>query len=244
MGMATRADAVVTYTQEIARQLKETLEPEKVFVAQNTLDTQFLFSEYDRLSQEGKTSVRRRLDLPDRQIVLYLGRLIEEKGTRQIINIVNRLSTDNLLLVIGEGPERGFLERTAQKKGVDVRFTGSINDDRELAPFIYASDVLLNPGYVGLSVVHAFALGVPIVAPAPSGPGRYHSPEWVHVRSGENGLLVDDPTEERMSTAVRDILADQVLYSEAAQKYARESLSIDRMLDGLMEAIQYVSSKQ
>jgi len=235
---AGKADVLLSYTDDIASQLRRKLPDLPVFVARNTLDTEVLDELYRELNARGKSSVREELGLAPSPTILFLGRLIAEKGVMRVIETVSALPGDAInVVVIGDGPERNVLTEKARELGVSVHFTGALGDVRTSAPWIFASDVLLNPGYLGLSVNHAFSLGVPVVAPMASGPGRMHSPEGAYVVSGENGLLAQSDSVEDLSKAVQSVLADQDKFSVAALRTARETLSMDTMIDGLINAI-------
>ena len=66
-----------------------------------------------------------------------------------------------------------------------------------------------------------------------------HGPEVESVRSGETGLLCSVRSAEALAAAVREILADRERYSANALAYARERLTLDRMVDGLEAAIRH-----
>ena len=240
--MAKRADALVCYTDQIADQLSNFVSKEKIFVAQNTVDTEPLLKMYDRLREEGLRSVRERLSIRHENVIVFLGRLVKEKGTDILIETMTHLKDrDHLLLVIGDGPERAQMERAADKKGVSIRFVGALTETEELASHLFASDVLLNPGYLGLSIVQAFAIGVPVVAPVAGTAFRFHSPEWVYVRSGENSILVENTTAKNFAEAVQTVESDRERFSTAALQFVRKELSADRMIDGILEAIQFAT---
>lgn len=240
--MAKRADALVCYTDQIANQLSNFVNKEKIFVAQNTVDTEPLLKMYDRLREEGLRSVRKRLSIRHENVIVFLGRLVKEKGTDILIETMTHLKDrDYLLLVIGDGPERAQMERVADKKGVSIRFVGALTETEELASHLFASDVLLNPGYLGLSIVQAFAIGVPVVAPVAGTAFRFHSPEWVYVRSGENSILVENATARNFAEAVQTVESDRERFSTAALQFVRKELSADRMIDGILEAIQFAT---
>lgn len=93
----------------------------------------------------------------------------------------------------------------------------------------------------GLSVVHAFAMGVPVVALSAGTAFRFHSPEWVYVRNGENGILVENATAENFADAVRAVVGQRKRFSTAALQFAREELSVDRMIDGILGAIRFTT---
>lgn len=97
---------------------------------------------------------------------LYLGRLSEEKGVSTLIQAWDkRLGT---LMIAGDGPLRPELEVQAAVHGDSVRFLGALSRPDAL-------NLLLNARYLvtpsrafetfGLSVVEAFAHGVPAVVP-------------------------------------------------------------------------------
>lgn len=244
---ARRADAVVAYTDELALALRPHLANTPVFAARNTLDTDTLFPLGDQLMGEGRPAIRQRLGLPAMRTVLFLGRLIPAKGVLRLVDIVRdvmRKTGEPLsLVVVGDGPERAELEKTAEAAGIPLRVTGSITDAAASAPWIAAADVLVNPGYLGLSVNHAFALGVPVVAPAPGLDGTGHSPEWVYLRSGHNGVLTPSGSAEDLAAGVQTVLQDAEGFSRRAAAFAREHLSLSRMVDGLMETVTYLAGR-
>ncbi len=243
--LARKADAVICYTDQIAADLHPLVGDEKVFVARNTLDTPTLFALHERLHEEGKKSVRARLLLPDKPTVLFVGRLIREKGVFRVLETAAALGKEDVsLIIIGNGPEKTEMETKAAELGLTVRFLGAVTELSESAPFIFASDVLLNPGYLGLSVNHAFCLGVPVIAPNPVGDSRMHSPEWSYVVSGENGILTSSDSAEDLAEGVQTALTSQERFSQAASQYSRTELSLERMIDGLEEAIRFVQKKR
>ena len=95
-----------------------------------------------------------------------------------------------------------------------------VTDDEQLAPLLFASDVLLNPGYLGLSVNHAFSIGLPVVARRPPSDRRYHSPEWEYVRDGENGLLRSWEDPEDLVTGVEEALQNRDRLSTGAIRFS------------------------
>lgn len=241
---AGMADALLTYTDASRERLQDDLPDAAIFTARNTLDTTTLFPLGDQLMAEGKASIRARLGLADRPTLLFLGRLIPEKKPVQVVDIAAALEARGMpaqVVMIGDGPERSRVEANAAERDVPVTFTGAISDLGESAPWIAASDALVNPGYLGLSVNHAFALGVPVVAAAPGPDGIGHSQEWVFVQNGTNGRYADNDSTEALSAAVGDILEDGMGYQQRAAHYARNELSLERMVDGMLSAILHVA---
>lgn len=244
--LASRADVCVTYTEQQAAALVALLPHDRVRVARNTLDTDTLFSEHDRLLAEGKTNTRTRLGLdPEALTIVYIGRLIEAKGVNLLLDVFQQVQLERKaqLVLIGGGSSREGLERRiAEERISDVHFAGAITDLADSAPHIFAADVMLVPGYLGLQVNHAFALGVPIVSRRSPGPGRYHSPEVDFVQNGQNGLLVESPDPDTFARAVLTVASDPA-FGRNAQAYARSHLNIEHMVDGLEGAVHLMEQR-
>ena len=241
--LASRANVCVTYTEQQAAALAALLPHDRVVAARNTLDTETLFEQYDRLSSEGKTNVRLWLGInPQALTIVYIGRLIAEKGVDLLLDVLQRVQAHKAaqLVVVGAGSRRERLEkRIAEEHIPGVHFYGAITDLADSAPHIFAADVMLIPGYLGLQVNHAFALGVPIVSRMPPGPGRYHSPEVDFVENGRNGLLVDSPDPDTLARAVLTVASDNT-FGRNALAFAHSNLNIEQMVDGLEKSVRFM----
>lgn len=249
IALARSVEACVCYTEPIAEMLRPYVPAERLFVARNTLDTDILFALYDTLAAEGRVAVRQRLGLPaEVPVLVFVGRLISSKGTDQLLDVFSALRARGPahLLVIGSGPERGAMEaRVARERIDDVHFLGAMPAWADSAPYLYAADLMLMPGYLGLAVNHAFAFGLPVVSQVSPDPAvRFHSPEVAFVQPGENGLLASCGNPEALLAAVEKVLADRIRFSRNAYAYARTHLTIDQMVDGLVAAVRYVENRE
>lgn len=257
VALARSVDGFVAYTDEVAQSVGQWIGPERVFVARNTLDTRVLFALDEALRAEGRAAVRSRLGLPvDEPVLVFIGRLVPEKGLSLLLETFERIRADHPahLVVIGGGPGASLVAEAATRMG-GVTATGPLASLDASAPWLFASDLALLPGYLGLSVNHALAFGLPVVSistaldtvPHRSGSesagARFHSPEVGYIRPGENGLLAD-PNAGALAQAVESVLAARDRFSEAARAYARDHLSIERMVDGLEAAIAYAEGSR
>jgi glycosyltransferase involved in cell wall biosynthesis len=139
------------------------------------------------------------------------------------------------LVVIGDGTQRGELEREGE--GLPIRFRGAIYDEAELARYFKLADLLVLPGRVGLTCVHGFANGVPCITTR--GGIVEQSPEYEYVEHGYNGLILpsDDPAVH--AGAIRDLLEDLEALGQlgaGAEETARR-LTMDRMVRGFEDAV-------
>jgi glycosyltransferase involved in cell wall biosynthesis len=140
------------------------------------------------------------------------------------------------LLVLGDGPERGRLEREAESLGVSdrVRFLGTGTRDDVLALFRAADAVLVTSAWENLphTVLEALAVGTPVIATAVGG-----IPEVVV--DGENGLLVPPHDVDAVARAVERLVDDDELRQALAAAAAGsvEELSEPRILRRIVDAI-------
>jgi len=103
--------------------------------------------------------------------ILYLGRLIPQKGVDDLFAAALRLRPVPQLEIAGDGPHRRRLQRLARRLGVRARFHGFVHADAKHR-LLSAADVVCVPSreVAGLSegaplvVREAFAYGVPVVA--------------------------------------------------------------------------------
>lgn len=241
IAMANRVEACACYARQSRTYLQPHVDPSKLFVAQNTMDTDSLFALRTTLEKEGKTAVRARLGIPDgHDVFVFVAQLVARKGTRELIEIFERYQMDKpaSLIVMGGGPERENMEAlVAEKQLQHVRFLGSVPDLNESAPYIFASDVMLQPGYVGLVVNHAFALGVPVITQEAPGNLPFHGPEVESIEHESNGMIVKRNDMASMQAALQRVVQEQQAFSQAATTYAENKLTLDNLVDGLIAAI-------
>lgn len=245
--LAGRADGCVCYTEGIADMLQPYVPRERLFVARNTLDTDSLFALHGRLAREGKRAVRRRLSLPETApVLLFIGRLIAEKGTDLLLDAYKavRGSSDAALVVIGDGPEKRSMQARIEREQIPgVRFTGALTRWEDSAPYLYAADVMVQPGFLGLSINHAFAFGLPVVSQAGPPGVRFHGPEVDYIQQKKNGILATHGDLEALIDAVKHVIRHQATFSEEAYRYADRHLTIDRMVGGLVDAIRFAHNR-
>lgn len=247
IALAKRTDGCVCYTDEIADLLKPYVPPERRFVARNTLDTDRLFGIYQILDAKGKDFIRARLGIPVKgRTVVFIGRLIAGKRPEVLLNLHKALSREGeaSLVLIGDGPERNrLMARTQSENLSNVFFPGTIPNLEDSAPWIYAADVMVCPGYVGLNVNHAFCLGLPVVTcTSPDPKIRYHSPEITYLKPGVNGMLASYDDLNALVNATMTIFENHATFSSHAYDYAQSHLQVQGMIDGLIQAIEYAES--
>lgn len=166
----------------------------------------------------------------DERVLLYLGRLGDEKNVELVVDTMvelRRRGEPNLKLVIaGGGPDPYLrkLHKRCEDNGLkDVIWTGFVRGQDWLDTYAGA-DLVLFPSVTetqGLVVVESLAVGKPLVSVEAMGPGS--------VMKGEKGCLFAKNDAVDFADKTQRLLNDDVLYqrkkreaSELAQSYCIE----------------------
>ncbi len=106
---------------------------------------------------------------PGRRLLLYVGRLAQEKNTQTLFAafalLVRREPGRYHLLIVGDGLQRGALRELQARAGA-VTWQPYSTDSEELARFYRAADLLVHPGVqetFGLTALESQACGTPVV---------------------------------------------------------------------------------
>ncbi|MFB9370593.1 glycosyltransferase family 4 protein [Kitasatospora albolonga] len=181
----------------------------------------------------GGDAVRAALGLTDRPVVVCVSRLVPRKGQDTLIAALPQILRDvpdAVLLIVGDGPYRGELEKLAERTGVaaSVRFTGAVPWS-ELPAHYGAGDVFAMPcrtrrgglDVEGLGIVYleASATGLPVVAGDSGG-----APDAV--LEGESGYVVPGGSPAAAAERIVRLLKDPQLRAtmgEAGRRWVERS---------------------
>ena len=144
------------------------------------------------------------------RIVLGVGRLVYYKGFEYLIRAMKDI--EGHLLIIGDGPLRGELERLAEDLGVSDRVS-ILTDVNDTRPFYQSADVFVLPSIArseafGIVQLEAMACGVPVVNTSLDSGVTYVS---LH---GVTGLTVPPEDSTALGQAINRLLGDPVLRSK------------------------------
>ncbi|MDD5627245.1 MAG: glycosyltransferase family 4 protein [Patescibacteria group bacterium] len=115
-----------------------------------------------------KIKIRNKLNLQQGCfMVLFIGRLTEEKGVHEVIKIIKQTSEKIQFFIIGDGPLRMEVEKLAATHK-NVHYLGSV-PNKKIPFWLSAADLLLwgsvDQDYVGRVTMHALSCGVPPILP-------------------------------------------------------------------------------
>ncbi len=165
---------------------------------------------------------------PDDTLLVYVGRLSDEKQLEHIRPALQHLPNTRLALV-GDGPARPRLEQAFA--GLPVYFMGYLRGDR-LASAYASADIFVFPSRLetfGLVVVEAMAAGLPVVAARVGGVAEV-------VREGSNGYTFESGDSGGLVQGIRAIADDREnmrWMGRQARAFA-ETQSWDEIMDELI----------
>ena len=218
--------------------LYEGYDAERCFNLVNVVDTDLVTQQIEE-TQDQVPELRKRLDLEDCQVILFVGSLIETKGITVLVKAFARLlqsqqSNNIKLLVVGDGPERANAEALASEHGIEPRvvFTGAVYDG--VSAYFQLADLLVLPGTGGLAISEGMAHGLPVICSTGDGV------EVDLIDEDQNGYYVEpndvDALVHRLTLALENPAKLEKMGQHSLQ-IIRERANIDRYLNEMLSAI-------
>lgn len=251
--VANLATSLLFYGRHTAQDyIDQGWDPRRIFVAPNCLDQTPI--------QEARTSwladpdqlMRFRIEqgLGSGPVVLYVSRFDPDnrldlliRATAELIHEYPQLK----IIFVGKGEsEKSRLQQIAESLDVSdqIRFLGAIYDEMDLAPWFLSANVFCYPANIGLSVLHAFGYGLPVIT---SDHLESQNPEIEALRHGENGLLYAHGDVSALAGAIRQVIQDRQRtqkMSAAALQTATETFTLTKMVDGMESAVRYCHERR
>ena len=166
-----------------------------------------------------------------RKVLMHVSNFRPVKRVRDVVQVFAQVTREvpSILVMVGDGPERGDAEEEARRLGVDadVFFLGKLE---AVAPLLASADLFLLPTKgesFGLSALEALATGVPVIGTRAGG-----LPEVV--RDGETGALCAVGDVDGMAAAAIRLLRDPERWRAAsalAERDARARFGMDAVVE-------------
>jgi len=182
------------------------------------------------------------LGVADREILLCISRLVKWKRVDRSIRALPEVVKDypdTLLLVVGDGLERGRLEKLARNLGIErnVRFEGAVPHS-EIPKYLAAADIFLSFydwTNVGNPLLEAMMAGKCIITLNNGDTGKF-------VENWENGVLLNYEDLPKLPEVIKRFLADRNLRERLganARKFAEENFwTWEERMDAEVQAVK------
>jgi glycosyltransferase involved in cell wall biosynthesis len=207
-----RADAIVAVSGHVAAALRARapeLQSTRIDVIPNGVDVARVRVEADAMPRP----------MPDRYAV-FVGKLARNKGAHALVEVAVKARLEMPLVVIGDGPERGPIERAAVTAGRDVRIVGW-RDRREVFQWLRHAELLVFPSVwpepLSRVLIEASALSVPIAAVNTGGTADI-------IVDNETGLL--STSVEGLAEDVARLAADESVCARLSGAAAHRAASL------------------
>jgi glycosyltransferase involved in cell wall biosynthesis len=195
-------DGIIPVSENVLYELKSTLSiPEnkiKEIIPPGGID--FALLQKDRSDQYETVKNKFGFTKP---YVVYLGRLLYNKGVDTLLKAFKPLRRDYDLVIIGTGPYQDEYKRQMELLSIEnsVIFTGHISDE-EVYSLLQNAEVYCLPSRwesFSISTLEAMAAGLPVVCSNVGG-----LPTWI----GDAGILLDPEDHNAFTKALRQVLID------------------------------------
>ena len=227
-------DGFIAYTESQAKMLRMRHSSLKVWAAANSC-----VSATDCVPVEAKHD--------EVDSILYVGRLVEKKKVRLLLEGYIRAQQDSLLaenirlVFVGAGTERQYLEARAEEAGVanKVQFTGHVSDIGELRDYYRRAICSVSPGYVGLSATQSFSFGVPMLIAR----DEFHSPEIEACKEGFNAKFFESNDPQSLTDNLQRMAAAteaSLLKRKKVSAWTASHYSFEAMQDAFVNAVEGV----
>jgi glycosyltransferase involved in cell wall biosynthesis len=245
--VARLASAVVFYGNTAAQRfIASGFDRRRVFVALNSLDQAPISASRDSWLNDPSSLAAFQTDknIAGRDCVIFVSRLDPANRVPLLVEAAAKLRErlpNLLVLIVGSGEDGERLKAMVAEHRLEdhVRLLGSIYDEREVGAYYCSSKVFCYPRNIGLSILHAFGYGLPVVTgdDLPS-----HNPEIESFKDGENGLFFEDENAQSLADTLEKILRDKPLrarFALGARRTIEERWSLEKMVDGFEAAIRF-----
>lgn len=169
-------------------------------------------------------AIRKRYSSGNGPLLVFVGRVVEEKGVDDLLHAVNTLKETMpgiRALIVGEGQDRESLQELSGNLGLadHVIFTGWV-DPGAIPAYMAAGDIFVGPsktaknGWIeaqGLTFLEAMVAGTPVIATRHGG----ITDSVIHEKTG---LLVDENSPDQIARAIEKLVTNPGLVTDICRE--------------------------
>lgn len=141
------------------------------------------YPDFDKLKLRNQLGIQK-----DDFLVLFVGRIAQEKNLELLIQAMNELQNNIKLLIVGDGPQLNALKSMSNQ---NIIYTGSIDWNDNIQYYYFIADCFATASQSetqGLTVIEAMAAKLPVIA--------INDESFANtVKNGYNGYIFDNEKE-------------------------------------------------
>lgn len=236
--LINKVDWWFAYTELTKDILNDSKYPEKrVTVLNNAIDNIGFENDLNAISLNDEANLRLEINAsPKSKIALFCGSLYPEKRLDLLIeasDIIYKSNPGFKLVIMGDGPSRDEIITAAETRDW-VTWLG-VKKGIEKAGWYKVSDIILNPGLVGLHVLDSFCAGSPMITTGDA----MHSPEIAYLKHQQNGLIVEGDAKQ-YALEIINLLSDDALLSSLKKGALADAniYTLDNMVANFADGIK------
>lgn len=147
--------------------------------------------------------------------------------------------SDVWLTVIGDGSEKVRYQEVAKELGVAerIKWIGATLDQMVIAPWFMSAKAFIYPGSIGLSILHSFSYGLPVIT---HGNADHQMPEFEVMEDGRTGYCFEEGSVKDLERKICLLLSDEetrLRMSKYCKSLAYENYSMGQMVRNYCNAI-------
>ena len=183
------------------------------------------------INQTGKQTqevVAKELQLDrSKPLLLFVGKIMESKGVRDLLDAYEQINTDCTLLFVGPPKDKGLVNQMNEFSCSDIKYLGYV-EKKQLGALYQIADLFVFPTRADvfpLVTLEAMAAGTPVVTTNVGG-----LPEQI---SDQAGMLVEPEDAEAIAKVIERFLKDdnrrrtaaEAAYEQMKEKYSWETVA-------------------
>lgn len=230
-------DRLLVYTDADVRYLRERgFKSQDIIAMNNGLDQVQIDAAIATWDRPRLDDWRRQQNLSERTVLLSCARLDPKNRFEQMVAAmpeILRQVPDAIWCVIGSGAEEERLASKVREAGLAdrVRFVGELYEESDLAPWFLSAVVFVHPAAIGLSILHAFGYGLPVVTHATA---EHHGPEFAAFTEGLSGRTYRENDVADLAGTVVSLVRDEATRSAMA-RHVRHIVQCEHNVDVMVE---------
>lgn len=213
----------------------------RVFATGNTIDQEPIRAACEEWTPDRMRVWQAERGLGGRPFLLCCSVMREKVHLEQVLKALTYEALNQVgLVVIGEGPVKERWMRLADDLKISNRvlWLGATRDQREMAPWFLSAQAFVYPGSIGLSILHSFSYGLPVIT---HGCEKHQMPEFEVMEDGKTGYCFRENNVDDLVQCLIRILSDESRRKNMAdycRTVAFERYSMHQMVENYCAALE------